>query len=128
VALYPVLLLLLHTGMRAGEVFALRWSNIVLEERIIHVRETLSRWRDDSGVLRTLVGTPKTEKSIRDISISLTDQGTLQKIRARQPEMEDIVFPTKLGTFLSLENFHKTWERLLNDLSIRISNSCRGDA
>jgi integrase len=37
--LYNISLLSLHTGMRAGETFTLRWADLNMDEKIIHVRD-----------------------------------------------------------------------------------------
>lgn len=54
------LALAVYTGMRTGEMIALRWENIDLESGYIRVRHSITR-----GVLST----PKTKESIRDIPI-----------------------------------------------------------
>lgn len=48
------------TGMRTGEILALKRSDVDLENRVIHIRSTISRFGDV---------TPKTFGSIRDIPI-----------------------------------------------------------
>lgn len=50
------------TGMRQGEVCALRWCDVDEDERVIHVRNALARV---SG--RFALARPKTESSVRDI-------------------------------------------------------------
>ncbi len=55
-------LLMLKTGMRRGEVLALRWDNVDMEHQIIHVKQSLSE--TDAG---TETHDCKTKKSIRDI-------------------------------------------------------------
>jgi integrase len=57
------------TGMRQGELLALRWHDVDLENASISVRRTLTR---DGG--RVAIGEPKTKKSRR--SIRLTTQAT----------------------------------------------------
>lgn len=118
-ALYPVLLLLLHTGMRIGEVFALRWSNIDLEQHMIHIRATISTGKDSTGKICIMIGTPKTENSIRDISISQTAHDTLQKLYEQKSEGHDLVFATKTGTPISPENFSRIWRSLLESLGMK---------
>ena len=59
--------LAVHTGMRQGELLALRWQDVDLENAVVSVRRTLTR----SGG-KTTFGEPKTKKSRR--SIRLTPQ------------------------------------------------------
>jgi len=69
------ILLALLTGMRIGEVCALQWSDISLENRTIHITKALQRIKnlDDKEISKTkiLIGTPKSDRSIR--SIPMTD-------------------------------------------------------
>jgi integrase len=61
--------LAVHTGMRQGELLALRWQDVDVENAVVSVRRTLTR----SGGKVTF-GEPKTKKSRR--SIRLTPQAT----------------------------------------------------
>ncbi len=60
-------ILAIHTGMRQGELLALRWQDVDLENAVASVRRTLTR----SGG-KVVFGEPKTKKSRR--SIRLTSQ------------------------------------------------------
>ncbi len=68
------ILLSLYTGMRIGEVCALRWSNIDLENKMINVTHTLQRVYkkelNGTGKSKLLLATPKTRSSTRSIPIS----------------------------------------------------------
>src|SRR5215218_2049318 len=57
----------IHTGMRQGELLALRWQDVDLKNAVVSVRRTLTR----SGG-KVVFGEPKTKKSRR--SIRLTPQ------------------------------------------------------
>lgn len=64
----------LCTGMRIGEICALKWSDINIRERIINVQRTIERiYITDSGRRHTEIveGPPKTENSIREIPVSM---------------------------------------------------------
>ncbi len=67
-------LISLHTGLRIGEVCALKWEDIDLINKTIHVRHTISRVRNELPNAKTktilVLDTPKTESSRRDIPIS----------------------------------------------------------
>lgn len=66
-------LLCLYTGMRIGEVCALRWENINFSDGILSIRETLQRIQDvDVGSRRktkVVITEPKSRNSIRDIPL-----------------------------------------------------------
>ena len=70
-----------HTGMRKGEVLALQWQNIDLENKIIHVKNTLIKKPND-----TLQKSTKTESSTRDISIGDTLVKILKTHKTKQKE------------------------------------------
>jgi integrase len=62
--LYPLVVLLLGTGMRRGEALALHWRDVDLTNSVARVRWTLGR------VDRRLIfDEPKTEKSRRFVSL-----------------------------------------------------------
>lgn len=60
-----------YTGMRLGEICALRVEDIQLGERVIHVRRTVQRVRTHEAEQKTklLIQTPKSEHSERKIPI-----------------------------------------------------------
>ena len=62
-----IIRVLLFTGMRSGECFALRWEDIDFEKMSISIRHTLN----DIGGKHELTS-PKTKKSIRTIGMSET--------------------------------------------------------
>lgn len=65
-------LLSLYAGLRIGEVCALKWSDIDLNDRLIHVRSTIARVMSNDSSQKSvfIIDKPKTEASIRDIPIS----------------------------------------------------------
>ena len=66
--------LCLSTGLRIGEICALKWEDVDMSEKVIKVRHTIQRVyiADDTNKKYTklLVGTPKTKESTRDIPLS----------------------------------------------------------
>lgn len=66
------ILISLHTGLRIGEVCALRWDHVDLRRKVIHVRYTVARIRKEgqNQGTRLIIDTPKTQASNRDIPIS----------------------------------------------------------
>ncbi|MBQ9315112.1 MAG: site-specific integrase [Clostridia bacterium] len=61
----------LSTGLRIGEICALKWNNIDLEKREIRIRNTLQRiYDEDLKQTKVVIDKPKTRTSIRNIPIS----------------------------------------------------------
>ena len=65
-------LLALYTGMRVGEICALRWSDIDFCGGVIHVKHTMQRLNTHGKGAKTVVsiGSPKSESSQRKIPVS----------------------------------------------------------
>ena len=76
-------ILAVHTGMRQGEMLALRWQDVDMESAVMSVRRTLTR----SGG-KVVFGEPKTKKSRR--SIRLTPQA-VEALRSHlERQLEDM--------------------------------------
>ncbi|MBR1433072.1 site-specific integrase [Ruminococcus sp.] len=61
----------LYTGMRIGEICALKWEDVDLAGKVIHVRHTLQRIQTFSSGKKTkiVITEPKSASSVRDIPI-----------------------------------------------------------
>jgi integrase len=80
------------TGMRVGELLALRWRNVDFERRIIRVREAVYEGHNS---------TPKTQAGIRDVPIGPALEQALCHHGARSRTSDDsLVFPSRTGTHL----------------------------
>lgn len=63
----------LSTGIRIGEICALTWEDIDIENGVIHIRKTIQRiYIVEDGKRRTelIIDSPKTKNSIREVPIS----------------------------------------------------------
>ena len=72
------ILLAMNTGIRIGELCALRWADVSLRDRTVKITGTMQRLRDTSGEggrTKVVVGTPKSDTSARTIPLteSLTE-------------------------------------------------------
>ena len=65
------ILLALNTGIRIGELCALCWEDISLEDKVIHINKTMQRIqvKDEDKKTKIIVTSPKSTCSIRDIPI-----------------------------------------------------------
>lgn len=66
------ILVCLFTGLRVGEICALRWEDVSFSEQVIFVHHTLQRVQDKSGSekkTKIVITTPKSPCSIRTIPI-----------------------------------------------------------
>jgi integrase len=96
--------LALHTGMRQGELLALRWRDVDLGRGSLQVRATLQRTKEDGYTLAA----PKTKRSQRRIKLGTAAVEALRAHYARQAEerlalgaewdgTHDLVFPNTIG-------------------------------
>jgi integrase len=100
----------LTTGMREGELLALRWRDVDLEAGHLQVHNTLQKLPGQPPVIAPV----KTDYSRRKITLATTTVEALKAHRARQlperlamgPEWEDweLVFCTTIGTPLNGKN------------------------
>ncbi|EGT4969023.1 site-specific integrase [Clostridioides difficile] len=79
-----VLLIGFHTGMRRGEIIALKWDNIDLDNKTITVKHTLIK--KPNGMFE--LGQPKTESSCRTIFIGDTLIKALKEHKLYQKKMK----------------------------------------
>ena len=88
------------TGLRPGEQFGLRWKNVNLLRKVVHVRETFSSGR---------FGSPKTKDSIRDVPMSepVVELLTAHRQRCGSVDGDSLVFPDGDGSPMN-------WEKRLN--------------
>ena len=65
------IIIALYTGMRIGEICALKWDDVDFNNKIIRVRHTLQRIQtfDDSKKTKIVITEPKSATSVRDIPI-----------------------------------------------------------
>ena len=108
-ALYVVAL---HTGLRQGELLALRWEDVDIEEKTLRVRRTITK---DGGKL--LIGPTKTAKGRRTVKLTRDAAEALREHLSRQLEEIDglgdlfedngFVFCTAKGTLINPSNLRK---------------------
>jgi integrase len=95
--------LALTTGMRRGELLALHWADVDLEDGYVQVRYTLQHLKDGAYTFAS----PKTERSRRKVVLTSAAAAALRRRRTTQGEEraaaglawrdEDLVFTNVLG-------------------------------
>lgn len=96
------LVLLLYTGMRCGEMIALRWKDVDFQNRTVTIEKSRSVVKNRSGKgdssYISQEDSTKNEKA-RIIKLSENALKVLEKIREESPydKQEDFVAPTKSG-------------------------------
>ena len=106
-----------YTGMREGELCALKWDNVNLDEGYIEVKESVKRVAvfDSVGnkTYQTLTLDPKTKNSIRIIDIPEVLIEVLKKL----PRVSDYVFSTT-DEPVSHKSLYHQWQKVLKQNNI----------
>lgn len=90
-----VTLLLALTGLRVGELLALRWGNVDTDARVLRVCETVYEGHFDR---------PKTKRSLRTIPLGAETAEILAKLRPETVAATALVFATSEGKALDRRN------------------------
>ena len=75
------ILIALNTGLRVGEICALCWEDIDIDNHVLYVKNTVSRIRTAADRCQWIIETPKTASSLRMIPISNALLEALLQIR-----------------------------------------------
>ena len=93
----PFILTAIFTGLRASELHGLRWTDVDLERRELHVRQRADRYN--------AIGPPKSEAGERTLPLPPTALNALKEWKFACPKSTlGLVFPTGAGTIESLAN------------------------
>lgn len=138
---YAAYYLELATGLRRGELLALRWRDVDIENRAVSVTQGLVRVNYEGGETKTklVFQQPKTALASRTISIP-PDVAEVLRFRKRQqegereaageawlkeivftgskPERNDLVFTNLLGSPLDPRSFTHGFDRLLKQAGL----------
>ena len=138
---YPLMLTALGTGMRRGELLALRWQDVNLEKGEIHVERSIEQTKpsladqpsSDSSLTRGLrIKQPKTIHGVRDIALPgfLTSM-LRQRWKAQQEDSlalglgkappEALVFGTKVGDLRRPDSLTKEWAQAAKSIGLRVT-------
>lgn len=114
------ILICLFTGIRIGELCALKWSDIDLSNKTITVSKTLQRlyFKDADGknYTKVIISSPKTHNSIREIPISTKLIQTLKKLHINNPEAYIL---TNSEKYIEPRTYRKFYSNFMNTLDIQ---------
>lgn len=110
--LRPFIITAVFTGMRLSELRGLRWADVNLEAGAIHVRQRADAWGK--------MGPPKSKAGKRDIPLAPIVVNSLRVWRLSCPKSDlDLVFPTRDGKPLAMQNFHNNgWYPLIEKCGV----------
>lgn len=121
---YMGLLLCMYSGMRLGEICALRWKDIDLQNQTIHINHTLQRIPipDENSVKKTeiIIDVPKTLSSMRMIPISNQIYPSIKNLGSEADE--SYFFLTNSSKFMEPRNYQYFFKRILRKSEVRNVN------
>lgn len=126
-----VFILALGTGLRMGELIALKWSDINFKNKTLDVNRAMSRayvFENGKKVFKIEENTPKTNSSIRTVPIPSNVLKELKEHKKKQDlfkniykdvyEDKDYVFANSLGEFIKPDTISRSYARLLKEAGI----------
>ena len=131
--LYPIVILAISTGLRRGEIMALKWKDIDFELRELQVKGNLCRVPktvDEKGKTRYeyKILAPKTSKSRRTIPLTDLALDALKRQKYQQDILkdqyksiykdQDLVFSNEEGSFLNQRIFMNQYHSFLQKYRI----------
>lgn len=117
---YFCYILVLYTGLRMGEMQALTWSDVNLTTGIITVNKTKYHYRDELGNWVHRLGTPKSDKSNREIPIPLFLKEKLRVLKRKRISKNVIV--KNDGSLLDDKLITYRYKKLLKACRIKYLN------
>lgn len=124
------LLLILETGLRAGELGGLKWEDIDFENRQIHVKRTLLYSKAKGGFY---FGPPKSKHSVRDIPMTEVAYDLLKRQNIVQKKMQlksldwtdedkyrNLVFTSNTGHAIGQSHLRLCLCRVVNDINLEL--------
>lgn len=111
------IILCLYTGIRLGELCALKWQDIDRETRLMSITKTVSRVKKfDGGSKKTelVVGTPKSRNSMRKIPLPDFLLKLVEK-RKLYEENENVYILSGTNTPIDPRKIQKLYKDLLNE-------------
>lgn len=109
---YEAYALVLQTGLRAGELRALRWSDIDFEQNTIHINKTMSRSAQGGSV----AGEPKTYAGLRSIPLTQEAINILNSQKEKRSQIK--VIPMQFADYIFLTHKGKPNDTSAYDLKL----------
>lgn len=114
------IILCLYTGMRIGELLALKWEDVDTQRGLISVNKTVYRAKDMEGIYRLHIATPKTAASERLIPLPKHISSMLE--RDRLDAVSEFVVESKKGESIPIRSYQQLFKRLAENSGVRCMN------
>lgn len=122
----PIFMIMALSGIRIGEMIALKKEDINREEKYISIsRQCVEEYeRDDKGhkIRKTKkITSPKTDTSVRIVPLSDSVLYWIDELERRQSELKiksEFVFTNRKGKHPLKSNVYDMWAKVLNDANV----------
>jgi integrase family protein len=116
----PVLVFLLNTGLRAGEVCALSRSDIEHGNKtFINVRKTVITIMEEGKWITKIQNHPKTDKSNRKIPLNTEAKGMMNLLFSEVSKHSELMVSTSNGELVTPSALNKTLARVLRAANVK---------
>ena len=113
------ILICLNTGLRIGEVCALRWENIDFESKKIHIEKTIERiYSKEENKTIVIIDTPKSITSVRTIPINSKLYNILKQIRGKSKKT-DFVLAGSSEHYVEPRNYQYHFKEILKRSKVK---------
>lgn len=116
------IVLCLNTGMRIGEICALKWKDIDMKQDIINVKRTLERIYISKNNTVIVEDEPKTKNSIRKIPISKKVKEILKLMHNKEYHGDEYILTGKTDKFIEPRNYQYFLKKVLETNDIELNN------
>ena len=111
------IVLCLYSGLRIGELLALTWSDVDLENGMIYVNKTCYYGKDEKGVFGRITGEPKTMSSKRDIPLPKRFLPILKQ--HKKHGKSEYVIEGENGMPISVRSYQRSFSILQRNLAMK---------
>ena len=109
----------LYTGLRIGELCALKWEDIDIEEKIIHIRKTLQRvYIEKENNSKIIIDSPKTSSSIRKVPMNNKLYEILKPLK-KEYKNEDFFLTGSSEKYLEPRNYQNLFKLMLTACKVK---------
>ena len=109
------ILLCLYSGLRVGEMLALKWSDVDFQKGLMTISRSCHDGKDKSGKYTRIEDTPKTSSSRRIIPLP---KQLLSILREEKKKSDSVYIISSKGNPLSVRSYQRSFDLLQKKLNI----------
>ncbi|UED85843.1 tyrosine-type recombinase/integrase [Streptomyces profundus] len=122
--LYAAFVLAITMGLRRGEIVGLRWSDMDLDNRVLHIRQQTQRRRgrlyDDDPKGRRRRAVPLPAMCVAPLRWQRLRQAAVRKQAGEKWAGGDYVFTTRTGRPVEPRNVYRSFTRVAGNAGLRV--------